>query len=109
MARDHALPLYRERNEAEKQFDQLKNELCLLPLRIQETISLRDLLFIFFVALLLRIHLLPKAREAGRLDRQSIDDILFETAKTQGPDGIGEDEERRASRGQRLLLVRGLG
>lgn len=82
MTWDHALSLYRERNEAEKQLDQLKNELCLLPSRIKETVSLRDLLFIFFVALLLRIHLLTKAGEAGRLDRQSVDDILIAMAKT---------------------------
>ena len=78
---DDVLSLYRQRDEAEKQFDQLKNELELLPLRIRSTVSLRGLLFIFFVALLLRMHLLNRAREAGLLARQSVDDILFEMAK----------------------------
>ena len=65
----------------EKHFDQLKNELELLPLRIRKTVSLRGLLFIFFVALLLRVQLLNRAREAGLLARQSVDDILFELSK----------------------------
>jgi len=78
---DSVLSLYRERDEVEKHFDQLKNELELLPLRVQKTVSLRGLLFIFFVALLLRVHLLNRAREAGLLARQSVDDILFEMAK----------------------------
>jgi transposase len=55
---DGVLPLYRQRDAAEKQIDQLKNGLDLLPLRIQNTFSLRELLFIFFMALLLRVHLL---------------------------------------------------
>ena len=78
---DDVLSLYRQRDEAEKQFDQLKNELELLPLRIQKTVSLRGLLFIFFVALLIRVHLLNRAREAGLLARQSVDDIIFELSK----------------------------
>jgi transposase len=78
---DDVLSLYRQRDEVEKQFDQLKNELDLLPLRIQKTVSLRGLLFIFFVALLIRVQLLNRAREAGLLARQSVDDILFELAK----------------------------
>jgi len=81
MAWDDVLSLYRQRDEAEKQFDQLKNELELLPLRIQKTVSLRGLLFIFFVALLIRMHLLNRAREAGLLARQSVDDIIFELSK----------------------------
>jgi transposase len=78
---DDVLSLYRQRDEAEKQFDQLKNELELLPLRIRKTVSLRGLLFIFFVALLIRVHLMNRAREAGLLARQSVDDILFEMSK----------------------------
>jgi transposase len=78
---DSVLSLYRERDEVEKQFDQLKNELGLLPLRIQKIVSLRGLLFVFFVALLLRVQLLNRAREAGLLARRSVDDIIFELAK----------------------------
>jgi transposase len=78
---DSVLSLYRQREEVEDQFDQLKNELDLLPLRIQKTVSLRGLLFIFFVALLLRVQLLNRAREAGLLARQSVDDILAELGR----------------------------
>ena len=58
MAWDEVLSLYWERDEAEKQFDQLKNELGLLPLRVRSMISLRGLLFVFFLALILRARLL---------------------------------------------------
>jgi transposase len=78
---DSVLSLYRQREEVEDQFDHLKNELDLLPLRIQKTVSLRGLLFIFFVALLLRVQLLNRAREAGLLARQSVDDILAELGR----------------------------
>ena len=78
---DDVLSLYRQRDETEKHFDQLKNELDLLPLRIQKIVSLRGLPFTFFVALLLRMHLLNRAREAGLLAHRSVDDILFEMSK----------------------------
>ncbi len=81
LAWDQILSLYRERDEVEKQFHQLKNELGLMPLRIQKMKSLRGLLFIFFVALLLRSQLLRKAGEAGLLAKQSIDDIMCEMGK----------------------------
>ena len=91
---DNVLSLYRERDEAEKQFDQLKNELGLLPLRIQRTTSLRGLLFIFFVALLLRAQLLNRVREAGLFARQSVDDIIFDMSKI-----------RAVARGDRRMLT----
>lgn len=43
--------------------------------------SLRDLLFISFVALFIRVRLLNRDREAGPLARRSVDDILFELLK----------------------------
>jgi len=81
LAWDEALSLYRERDGAERQFHQLKNELGLLPLRVQKVRSLRGLLFIFFVALLLRSQLLRRVSETGLLARQSVDDVLFEMSK----------------------------
>lgn len=81
MSWEEALSLYRERDEAERQFDQLKNELELLPMRIRSMTSLRGLLFVFFVALVLLARLLRRAREAGLLARRSVGDILFEMGK----------------------------
>jgi len=78
---EEVLALYRERDEAERQFHQLKNELRLLPLRVRRMESLRGLLFVFFVALLLRSQLLRKAGEAGLLTRHSVEDILLEMSK----------------------------
>jgi len=40
-------PLYRERDEVEKKFDDLKNELEAMPLRVQKIETLQGLLFIF--------------------------------------------------------------
>jgi len=78
---EEVLALYRERDEAERQFHQLKNELRLLPMRVRRMETLRGLLLVFFIALLLRSRLLRKAGEAGLLTRHSIEDILLEMSK----------------------------
>ncbi len=46
---DEVLSLYRERDEVEKKFDELKNELEIMPLRVQNIETLQGLLFIFFM------------------------------------------------------------
>jgi hypothetical protein len=62
------LSLYRERYKVEKKFDDLKNELEAMPLRVQKIEKLQGLLFIFFVSLVMRAILLRKAREAELVD-----------------------------------------
>ena len=76
-----SLSLYRERDEVEKKFDELKNELDILPLRVNKIETLQGLLFIFFVSLVIRARVLQKARNAELLDKNSIEDILLELAK----------------------------
>lgn len=78
---DEVLSLYRERDEAEKQFHQLKNELGLLPLRVRKMETLRGLLFIFYVSLVIRSQLLNRASKANLLKKSSVDDIIFEMSK----------------------------
>jgi transposase len=78
---DNVLSLYRERDEFEKKFDELKNELDVMPLRVQKIETLQGLLFIFFISLILRAILLRRARDAELLDKKSIEEILMEFAK----------------------------
>jgi transposase len=78
---DEVLSLYRERDEVEKRFDDLKNELEVMPLRVQKIETLRGLLFIFFISLILRAILLQKARDAELLEKRSIEEIIMELAK----------------------------
>jgi transposase len=78
---DEVLSLYRERDAIEKEFDQLKNELDVMPLRVRKVATLQGLLFIFFVSLVLRSILLRRMKTAGLLDRSSIEEVLMELAK----------------------------
>jgi transposase len=78
---DEVLSIYRERDEVEKSFDDLKNELEVMPFRVQKIQTLRGLLFIFFISLILRAVLLRKARDAELLEKRSIEEIIVELAK----------------------------
>jgi transposase len=75
------LSLYRERDEVEKKFDDLKNELNVMPLRVQKTATLQGLIFIFFISLVLRAILLQRARIAGLLDKSSLEEIIMDLSK----------------------------
>jgi transposase len=78
---EEVLSLYRQRDAVEKEFDNLKNDLDVMPLRVSKLSTLRGLLFIFFISLVIRSLLLQKARDAELLGKNSIDDILLELAK----------------------------
>jgi transposase len=78
---EEVLSLYRNRDVIEKEFDNLKNELEVMPLRVSKLSTLKGLLFIFFISLVIRSLLLQKARNAGLLGKNSIDDILLDLAK----------------------------
>jgi len=81
MAWDEVLSLYRERDIVEKLYDDLKNDLDILPLRVHSYESLRGLLVIYFVAMLLRSLLLQAARKGGLLEKRSIEELLLDLAK----------------------------
>ncbi|MGD0951774.1 MAG: transposase, partial [Methanotrichaceae archaeon] len=78
---EEVLSLYRQRDAVEKEFDNLKNDLDVMPLRVSKLSTLRGLLFIFFISLIIRSLLLQKARDAELLGKNSIDDILLDLAK----------------------------
>jgi len=56
------LSLYRERDEVEKKFDELKNELEVTPLRVQKIETLQGLLFIYFISLILKGYIASKGQ-----------------------------------------------
>jgi transposase len=101
---DEVLSLYRERDEVEKKFDELKNELEIMPLRVQKIETLQGLLFIFFVSLILRALLLRRARNAGLLDKDSIEEILMELAKLRAVKVGGKWRLTEISKKQRTIF-----
>ena len=101
---DEVLSLYRERDEVEKKFDDLKNELEAMPLRVQKIETLQGLLFIFFISLILRAILLRKARDAELLDKKSIEEILMELGKLRAVKVGGKWRLTEISKKQRTIL-----
>ena len=98
------LSLYRERDEVEKKFDDLKNELKVMPLRVQKVETLRGLLFIFFISLVLRAVLLRRARDAKLLDKSSIEEILMELAKLRAVKVGGKWRLTEITKKQRMIF-----
>ena len=106
MSWNEALTRYRLRDEAERDFDQLKNELGAEPLRVSSPASLRGHLFVLFVSLVLRSLLLERASGAKLLGKYWIDDMLLELAKLKAT-RIGEDWRlSEMTRKQRELLLK---
>jgi transposase len=101
---DEALSLYRERDEVEKKFDELKNELEVMPLRVQKIETLQGLLFVFFISLILRALLLRRARDAQLLDKSSIEEIFMELAKLRAVKVGGKWRLTEISKKQRTLF-----
>jgi transposase len=101
---DEVLSLYREREEVEKKFDELKNELEAMPIRVHKIETLHGLLFIFFVSLILRSMLLRIARETELLDKKSIEEILMELAKLRAVKVGGKWRLTEISKKQRTIL-----
>ncbi len=101
---DEVLSLYRERDEVEKKFDDLKNELEVMPMRVQKVETLQGLLFIFFISLILRAILLRRAREAKLLDKNSIEEILMELSKLRAVKVGGKWRLTEVSKKQRMIL-----
>jgi transposase len=69
---DDALSIYWERDMVEKLNDELKNDLDLLPLRVHKNETLAGLIFVGFVAMVVRSLLLQRAMAAKLLDKSSL-------------------------------------
>ena len=78
---DEALSLYRERDAIEKIFDELKNELDMMPLRVRKNETMKGLTLIYFVSMILRSLLLQRARTAKLLEKDSVEGIILDMSK----------------------------
>ena len=76
-----ALSIYRERDVVEKLYDELKNDLGLLPLRVHKNETLAGLVFVYFVGMVVRSLLLQRALAANLLDKSSLEDLILEMTK----------------------------
>jgi transposase len=75
------LTLYRERNEIEKSFKELKNEIDILPLNTHSDKATRGFIFVAFLSLIIRTKLMNKMRDAGLLDKYSVELLLLQLDK----------------------------
>jgi transposase len=72
---------YRERDEIEKSFKALKNEIDILPLNTHGEKTTRGFIFVAFLSLIIRTRLMNKMREAGLLDKYSVELLLLQLDK----------------------------
>ena len=87
---DECLSLYRSRDLVERSFDMLKNDLDVMPLNIKKRESLCGLMFISFLSLLVRMHILKQLQKTGLLKKCSLDRLFLELEKIRWfvlPDG----------------------
>jgi transposase len=75
------LDYYRGRDEVEKCFDSLKNNLFLKRLRVHSGDGVEGLLFVEFIALILRSHIARVLRETKSLRSLSIPELVCELRK----------------------------
>jgi transposase len=75
------LSLYREREEIEKSFKALKNEIDILPLNTHSEKTMRGFIFIAFLSLIIRTRLMNMMREAKLLDKYSVELLLLQLEK----------------------------
>jgi len=74
---DECLSLYRSRDLVERSFDTLKNDLDLLPLNVKRRESLCGLLFVSYLALLLRMHLQKQMQTTGLVKKCSLERVFL--------------------------------
>lgn len=75
------ISLYRERDEIEKAFKVLKNEIDLLPMNTHSERTTRGFIFIAFISLIIRTRLMNRMRESGLLDKYSVELLLLQLDK----------------------------
>jgi transposase len=75
------LSMYRERDEIEKSFKALKNEIDILPLNTHSEKTTRGFIFIAFLSLIIRSRLINMMRESNILDKYSVELLLLQLEK----------------------------
>ncbi|CAJ36736.1 transposase (IS4) [Methanocella arvoryzae MRE50] len=81
MTWEECLRTYKERDQVEKRFHHLKNDLDAVPLNVRKESTMKGFLFICFLALILRMRL-QKHLEETRLDKKyCVEDLILELEK----------------------------
>ena len=75
------LSLYRGREEIEKSFKDLKNEIDILPLNTHGERTMRGFIFIAFLSLIIRTRLMNMMRDAKLLNKYSVELLLLQLEK----------------------------
>jgi len=101
---DEVLSQYRQRDLIEKEYKYLKQELEVMPMRVHKQETLMGLLFVFFISLIIRTHLMNRARDAGLLEKQSVSDILLEMSKLRAVHIGGKWRLSEITKKQRTIL-----
>jgi len=79
--RDYVLGMYKERELVEKMFRALKNDISGIPLRVHKTSVVRGIIFVHFLALILRFRLLRMLKSSGLIEDYSIPKLILELSK----------------------------
>ncbi len=78
---EDCLSTYRGKDIVEKGFDILKNDLDTLPLNVQKDTTLRGLLFVCFIALIIRMRIIKLMRDCHLVEKYSAEGMLLELEK----------------------------
>lgn len=73
--------IYRSKDIVEKGFDILENDLEVRTPQVKKESTLRELLFLSFIGLILRMKLSKKMDETGLSKRYSVEGLLLELNK----------------------------
>jgi len=89
---------------SKKEYKYLRQELEVMPMRVRKQETLMGLLFVFFISLIIRTHLMNRARDARLLEKQSVSDILLEMSKLRAVHIGGKWRLSEITRKQRTIL-----
>ena len=78
---DYVLGMYKERELVEKMFKALKNDISGIPLRVHKTSVARGIIFVNFLALILRFKLLRMLKSSNLIRDYSIPKLILEMSK----------------------------
>ena len=78
---DDCLSLYRSRELVELAFDILKNDLDIMPINVKKRESLLGLMFISFLSLLVRMHIIKQLQTTGLFKKCSFSKLILELEK----------------------------
>ncbi len=78
---DEVLGMYKERELVEKMFRSLKDDISGIPLRVQKSLVVKGMIFVNFLALILRFRLLRMLKSSGLMGEYSIPKLILELSK----------------------------